>query len=381
MKNIPYWNYLTLKETEYGLIAYNSLSGQSFEMCSMSYAVLSLLKERNDEYSVIEASSSVHLSPNDMAEKLVFLRDFFTVSGKNEHSKGVVHFIREDALLGVQITCDAARWKLSLPSLFTPKVIGVLIGLTLSLLLVTAVQEAFSTMVLFSSSTYWMLCLLAFSTLWHELGHIQAAKDYGLKRISIGAGIYYFFPVLFTDMTSAYLLERPKRLVIGLAGIYFEWIYALILLSCFQIWGIQVFAQAGLIVLIKSLYNLNPFFKTDGYWVLSDFLQIHQLRDSAYQCLGRFLVSKNTLLKDERTLCIYALVHLSFYIVFAVFLIQRLTVHLRQIFALSLYELDLGTVKIGGMLAIEFLAFFHLFKLLLQAIYSLPKYLAGVTKN
>lgn len=347
----------------------------------MSYAVLSLLKERNDEYSVIEASSSVHLSPNEMAEKLVFLRDFFTVSGKNEHSKGVVHFIREDALVGVQITCDAARWKLSLPSLFTPKVIGVLIGLTLSLLLVTAVQEAFSTMVLFSSSTYWMLCLLAFSTLWHELGHIQAAKDYGLKRISIGAGIYYFFPVLFTDMTSAYLLERPKRLVIGLAGIYFEWIYALILLSCFQIWGVQVFAQAGLIVLIKSFYNLNPFFKTDGYWVLSDFLQIHQLRDSAYQCLCRFLVSKNTLLKDERTLCIYALVHLSFYTVFAVFLIQRLTVHLRQIFALSLYELDLGTVKIGGMLAIEFLAFFHLFKLLLQAIYSLPKYLAGVTKN
>ena len=376
-----YWNYLTLNKTEYGLIAYNSLSGQSFEMCSMSYAVLSLLKERNDEYSVIEASASVHLSPNEMAEKLLFLRDFFNGNGMKEQVNGLVRFIREDALVGFQITFDAALYKLSLPSLFTPKVIGVFIGLTLSLLLVAAMQEAFSTVILFSASTYWILCLLALSTLWHELGHIQAAKEYGLKRISIGAGIYYFFPVLFTDMTSAYLLERPKRLVIGLAGIYFEWIYALILLVCFQIWGAQVFAQAGLVVLIKSLYNLNPFFKTDGYWVLSDFLQIHQLRDSAYQCLGRFLVDKNTLLKNERTLWLYALAHLSFYAVFTIFLIQRLTAHLQQFFAFNRYEVDLGTVKIGGLLVIEFLAFFHLFKLILQAIYSLPEYLATVTKN
>jgi putative peptide zinc metalloprotease protein len=254
-----------------------------------------------------------------------------------------------------------------------------MIGLTLSMLLIAAMQEAFSTLILFSTSTYWILCLLAFSTLWHELGHIQAAKEYGLNRISIGAGIYFFFPVLFTDMTSAYLLERPKRLVIGLAGIYFEWIYALLLLVCFQILGAQVFAQAGLVVLIKSLYNLNPFFKTDGYWVLSDFLQIHQLRDSAYKCLGRFLVGKNALLKNERTLWVYALAHMTFYAVFTIFLTQRLTVHLQHFFSLNLYEVD--AVKIGGLLAMELLAFFHLFKLLLQAIYSLPEYLAAVTKN
>jgi putative peptide zinc metalloprotease protein len=232
-----------------------------------------------------------------------------------------------------------------------------------------------------SISTSWLLLLLALSTVWHEIGHIQAARTFGLNRISIGAGIYYFIPVLFTDMTATYLLDKPKRLIIGMAGIYFEWIYVLVLLSCSLFFEEQLLIHTGFVVFLKSLYNLNPFFKTDGYWLLSDYLNVHQLRDRSYQTLLKVVLLKKSLGKTEVVLAVYALLHLSFYALFILFLIRRLHVHFGDLIGIEIAEFTWSTLKVGGVVALEILLIFHLIRLFLQAFYSLPKYLATVTKN
>lgn len=375
-----YWKQLTLKETAYGRVAYNATNSLSYEVCDLSYRILQSLKEKNEEQQVLLSAEAFGLSRSEMTKKLQQLKQIFG-SSKRSRSRAVFQWVREEALFGIHYVADTKGSSRLFSVLFKPIVFAVLAVLSLALMLTHFLTPPFLEVGSLSVSALWILLLLALSTVWHEIGHIQAARTFGLNRISIGAGIYYFIPVLFTDMTATYLLDKPKRLIIGMAGIYFEWIYVLALLSCSLLFEEQLLAQAGLIVFLKSLYNLNPFFKTDGYWLLSDHLHIHQLRDRSYQTLLKVVVLRKPLTKTEVFLVVYALLHLSFYVLFILFLIRRLCLNFGDLMGIEMVELNWSTLKIGGVVALEILLIFHLARLLLQAFYSLPKYLATLTKN
>ena len=376
-----YWKQLTLKETAYGRVAYDAAKSLSYEVCDLSYRILQSLKEKNEEQQVLLSAEAFGLSRPEMTEKLQQLKQIFGSPSKRSGSRAVFRWVREEALVGIHYLADTKGSSRLFSVLFKPIVFAVLAVLSLVLMLTHFLTSPFIEFGSPSVSTLWILLLLALSTVWHEMGHIQAARAFGLNRISIGAGIYYFIPVLFTDMTATYLLDKPKRLIIGMAGIYFEWIYVLALLSSSLFFEEQLLAQAGLIVFLKSLYNLNPFFKTDGYWLLSDYLHIHQLRDRSYQTLLKVVVLKKSLTKTEVFLVVYALLHLSFYALFILFLIRRLYLHFGDLMGVEMVEFNWSTLKVGGVVALEILLIFHLARLLLQAFYSLPKYLATVTKK
>ncbi len=376
-----YWKQLTLKETAYGLVAYNTANSLSYEVCDLSYRILQSLKEKNEEQQVLRSAEAFGLSGPEMKEKLHQLKQIFDTSSKWSRSRAVFRWVREEALFGIQYIADTKGSNRLFSALFNPLVFTVLAVLSLALMLTCLLTPSFLEISSFSVSTLWILLLLALSTVWHEIGHIQAARTFGLNRISIGAGIYYFIPVLFTDMTATYLLDKPKRLIIGMAGVYFEWIYVLALLSCSFLFEEQLLAQAGFIVFLKSLYNLNPFFKTDGYWLLSDYLHIHQLRNRSYKTLLKVVMLKKSLSKTEVVLGVYALLHLSFYALFILFLIRRLRVHFGDLMCVEMVEFNWSTLKVGGVVALDILLIFHLARLLLQAFYSLSRYLATITKN
>jgi hypothetical protein len=376
-----YWKQLTLKETAYGLVAYNTSNSISYEVCDLSYRILQSLKEKNEEQQVLLSAEAFGLSRPEMTQKLHQLKQIFGTPAKRSGSRAVFKWVREEALFGIHYVADTKGSSGLFSVLFNPIVFAVLVVVSLAFMLAHFLTSTFLEVGTLSVSTLWILLLLALSTVWHEIGHIQAARTFGLSRISIGAGIYYFIPVLFTDMTATYLLDKPKRLLIGIAGIYFEWIYVLALLSCSLFFEEQLLSEAGFIVFLKSLYNLNPFFKTDGYWLLSDFLQIHQLRDRSYQTLLKVVIFKKSLSKTEVLLVVYALLHLSFYALFIFFLIRRLQPHFGDLMGIEMAELNWSTLKVGGVVALEILLIFHLARLLLQAFYSLPKYLATVTKK
>ena len=67
-----------------------------------------------------------------------------------------------------------------------------------------------------------------FVLLVHELGHASAAHRYKVCPKSIGFGWYIFFPVLYTDVTSAWLANRTQRVIIDIGGFYFQTILMLI---------------------------------------------------------------------------------------------------------------------------------------------------------
>lgn len=165
-----------------------------------------------------------------------------------------------------------------------------------------------------SSFDYPLLVVLIvlFSTLIHEFGHIIAFRALGGTCYSFGLGIYYIVPVLFVDLSLSNRMSKKKRIVISLSGVYFELLYVALLLLVDAIAFSGGFRLAAFLIFIQTLWNLNPFFKNDGYWVLSDVLQESWLKQSSYSALKQTVLGRSF----NALLSLYAVLHGTFYVAF-----------------------------------------------------------------
>jgi putative peptide zinc metalloprotease protein len=108
------------------------------------------------------------------------------------------------------------------------------------------------------------------SVLVHELGHAAACLRFGCPPGRIGIGMYLIFPTLFTDVTRAWRLPARHRAVVDLGGLYFQGALMVVLGVYGFLTSSPVALQLFWIALFSMFYTLNPVFKMDGYWLLSD---------------------------------------------------------------------------------------------------------------
>jgi putative peptide zinc metalloprotease protein len=133
---------------------------------------------------------------------------------------------------------------------------------------------------------------VAWLTLWcivlgHEFSHGLTCKYFGGRVHEIGMLLVYLQPAMYCNVSDAWLFpEKYKRLLVTLAGAYFEilvWAFATLFWRLTEPGSIPNFL--GLVVAttlgIKTLFNLNPLIKLDGYYLLSDWLGIPNLRSKA----------------------------------------------------------------------------------------------------
>lgn len=131
-------------------------------------------------------------------------------------------------------------------------------------------------------NVYTVTGLVAFmivSSFIHELGHASACKHFGLKHGGIGFGLYLNFPVLYTDVTEIWKLNRKKRCIVNIAGVYFQLFCLIGLLCLFFFTRYDILRYMILMMNLGFLMTLNPFFKFDGYWITSDVLGVPNLRN------------------------------------------------------------------------------------------------------
>ncbi|MGB2698552.1 MAG: efflux RND transporter periplasmic adaptor subunit, partial [Candidatus Zixiibacteriota bacterium] len=137
----------------------------------------------------------------------------------------------------------------------------------------------------------------------HELGHALTCKQYGGDVHEMGFLLIYLQPAFFTNVSDAWLFkEKSKKLWVSFAGIYihvFLWASATTL---WRITDIQTQLNSFLFVIMLTsgvilLFNFNPLMKFDAYYLLSDYLEIPNLRKKAFGYLNS--VFKKNILKLE----------------------------------------------------------------------------------
>jgi multidrug resistance efflux pump len=126
----------------------------------------------------------------------------------------------------------------------------------------------------------------------HELAHGVTCKRFGGQVNEIGFMLLYFQPAFYCNVSDAWLIpEKSKRLWITFAGAYSEmlvWALASVAwrLTETDTWlnfvALVIVATSG----VRTLFNLNPLIKLDGYYLLSDCLEIPNLRQKSFAALA-----------------------------------------------------------------------------------------------
>lgn len=158
-----------------------------------------------------------------------------------------------------------------------------------------------------------------FILLFHELGHVAAAYRCNIPVEKLGVGIYLSYLVFYTDVTSSWLGTQKDRLLVDVGGLYFQlFLLAFFLLGECLTTGLTsvIFSLLFWDNLLVILFNLNPLAMFDGYWILSDALNIRNLRYKSMHSVGElFLFLKNrSKLSHKPVLYLYSIASLSFLI-------------------------------------------------------------------
>jgi len=112
--------------------------------------------------------------------------------------------------------------------------------------------------------------IMVISGVFHEFGHASGLRYGGGQVREMGIGLYLFYPVLYTDLTDGYRLDRWARVRGDLGGFYFHLIFALGLILLYWVTGFEFLLAAVLAISLDIVYQCLVFVRFDGYWALAD---------------------------------------------------------------------------------------------------------------
>ncbi len=237
------------------------------------------------------------------------------------------------------------RWMPRLRFFFTPAFIGLsLVLFAIYLAVCLARWPDFSAAVarIYSPSQYTAGFILMFYATGigiiaiHELGHAFACKHFGGQVHEMGAMLVYFEPAFYCNVNDAWTFpDLRARLWVTVAG---SWIQLVLAGLAAIVWWLAapgtLIAQIALTAVLIGgvttvLANANPLIPLDGYYALSDYLEIPNLRQRAFGYLS--WAARHYLLRlqapepaatprERRIFLIYALLA-SLYIGFLFYLI------------------------------------------------------------
>jgi len=121
----------------------------------------------------------------------------------------------------------------------------------------------------------------------HEFGHAYFCRRFGGEVHVMGIMLMIFTPMPYVDATSAWSFrERWKRMLVGAAGMIVELFIAAIAVFIWSRTGPGVAHQLAYNIMFVAsvstvIFNVNPLMRFDGYYILSDWLEIPNLNQRA----------------------------------------------------------------------------------------------------
>lgn len=173
-------------------------------------------------------------------------------------------------------------------------ILATLLVISSGLLLATHFHEFQSRLPAFKQFFGWpnlifLWMTLAGAKILHEFGHGLSCKACGCECHEMGVMLLVGVPCLYCDVSDSWMLRNKwQRILIGAAGMLVETVLSSIALF---VWW---FTEPGLLHYLSLnlffvssvttvIFNANPLMRLDGYYMLSDFLEIPNLRQKSDQ--------------------------------------------------------------------------------------------------
>ena len=201
----------------------------------------------------------------------------------------------------------------------------------------------------------------------HELGHTSAMKKYNLSAKGIGVGFYFFTPVMYADVSEAWKLSNKQRVIVDIGGFYFQSMITMLYFVCGIIFESPTLLYVVSLSLFISIFNFNPFIKSDFYWGISDFFNIPNLRERADKEFFKFFTSKKSR-KISLPLAFYGFLCYLFVLAVIVFIVRIFCLSINDIISGN-YELTYWNIERDILVIISLLFFTYEAKKIISKFY------------
>jgi putative peptide zinc metalloprotease protein len=154
----------------------------------------------------------------------------------------------------------------------------------------------------------------------HELAHALVIVHYGRRVKSAGFMIFFGSPAFFIESSDTGMLDRRERIIQAAAGPLSEGVVAagaaLYALAFPESAISSVLYKFAVLNYFVMFMNLIPLIELDGYWILSDLIQVANLRPRAisfirYELFPR-LRRRERLTRGEVGLSLYGILGVAF---------------------------------------------------------------------
>ena len=154
-------------------------------------------------------------------------------------------------------------------------------------------------------------------TFFHEMSHAAACKHFGGKVEVVGVMLLYLNPVAYCDISASWrFASATDKVIVSGAGIFFQMLVASISFSLFGFVHETFFAYLAIANAFFAIFNLIPFVKLDGYWMLVHLSGQPNLRRKSLEAIDsavrRFLGSGVSRGSSDRLLLAFGMAHLVF---------------------------------------------------------------------
>src|SRR6185436_16110068 len=167
----------------------------------------------------------------------------------------------------------------------------------------------------------------------HEFSHGLTCCHYGGKVHEVGFMLIYFSPAFYCDVSDSYMFpKRTNRMAVAMAGGFAQLTVWGICTIIWRLTDSDVFVnKLALIVVVfsglQTLLNFNPLIKLDGYYMLSDFLEVPNLRAKALRSFWDWIAGNGKSAwsnREKRAQLVYGAASAVFSISLLVYVYSRL---------------------------------------------------------
>jgi putative peptide zinc metalloprotease protein len=211
----------------------------------------------------------------------------------------------------------------------------------------------------------WLAAAVAIAKVLHELGHALACRRFGGECHEIGLMLLVFTPCLYCDVSDAWLMSNKwRRIAIGAAGMWVEMVLASIATVVWWWTGPGILNGLCLDIMFVCsvstvLFNGNPLLRYDGYYILSDFVEVPNLQEQATLVVRRWFArwafgidlppDRLAISGGQAWLALYAIVSTVYRLCVVVAILWFLQRVLKP-YGLDVVASLLGVLAVGGML-------------------------------